>query len=330
MKRKKILYLDQFAVSNMYNAVPTSLWGQLRSIIIEKVNNRILSCPMPLEHLYETLGRSNMGEDGNESIEYSKQIAQQHHFFSEIAKGTTFYGYEEIAATEIIMLLRQGNVKLIQSMYFHKAYYADIEILDIYANGHKFNKENHFYNQELFKDVNGLREDMKKAGQELSKPDKSLALDYLCKIQTRAYMEGLKELCRKGVVNVQGVQCGKINIPNKVDLLLKLLCDKRLDKRLAQKLICELETHGFEKIPSMNIRSSLNADMAVNGKSQTPNDVIDIDRAAIGLRISDYFFADNEKKLAIERCQLDKKYQTKIYSAKKVSVSSLITELSEL
>ena len=72
MKRKKILYLDQFAVSNMYNAVPTSLWGQLRSIIIEKVNNRILSCPMPLEHLYETLGRSNMGEDGNESIILNK------------------------------------------------------------------------------------------------------------------------------------------------------------------------------------------------------------------------------------------------------------------
>lgn len=120
MKRKKILYLDQFAVSNMYNAVPTSLWGQLRNIIIEKVNNRILSCPMPLEHLYETLGRSNMGENGNESIEYSKQIAQQHHFFSEIAKGTTFYGYEEIAATEIMMLLRQGNVKPIQSMYFIK------------------------------------------------------------------------------------------------------------------------------------------------------------------------------------------------------------------
>ena len=90
MKRKKILYLDQFAVSNMYNTVPTSLWGQLRSIIIEKVNNRILSCPMPLEHLYETLGRSNMGEDGNESIEYSKQIAQQHHFFSEIAKELHF------------------------------------------------------------------------------------------------------------------------------------------------------------------------------------------------------------------------------------------------
>ena len=80
----------------------------------------------------------------------------------------------------------------------------------------------------------------------------------------------------------------------------------------------------------MNIRSSLNAEMAINGKKQTPNDEIDIDRAAIGLRISDYFFADNEKKLAIERCQLDEKYQTKVYSAKKDSVSSLITELSEL
>lgn len=126
------------------------------------------------------------------------------------------------------------------------------------------------------------------------------------------------------------MQCGKFTVPNKVDLLLKLLCDKKLDKRLAQKLIRELETHGFEKIPSMNIRSSLNAEMAINGKNQTPNDVIDIDRAAIGLCISDYFFADNEKKLAIEGCELDKKYQTKIYSAKKDSVSSLITELSEL
>ena len=220
---------------------------------------------MPLEHLYETLGRSNIDEYGNENVEYSNQIAQQHRFFCEIANGTAFYGYEEIAATEIMMLLRQGYVKSIQSMYFHKA-----------------------------------------------------------------YIDGLKELCRKGEVKVRGVQCGDFNIPNKVDLLLKKLCDKRIDKRLVQKLIRELEAHGFEKIPSMNIHSSLNAEMAINGKKQTPNDEIDIDRAAIGLRISDYFFADNEKKLAIERCQLDEKYQTKVYSAKKDSVSSLITELSEL
>ena len=99
---------------------------------------------------------------------------------------------------------------------------------------------------------------------------------------------------------------------------------------MIKDLIDELETHGFEKIPSMYIHSLLYADMSVIGKNQTPNDVIDIDRAAIGLRISDYFFADNEKKLAIERCQLDKKYQTKIYSGKRDSVSSLIAELSEL
>ena len=330
MKRKKILYLDQFAVSNMYNAVPESLWGQLRSIIIEKINKGFLSCPMPLEHLYETLGRSNMDDNGNESIEYSNQISQQHRFFSEIANGTAFYGYEEIAATEIMMLLRQGGVKPIQSIYFHKAYYANIELLEIYRNGHTFNQVNHFYNQEMFKDVNGLREAMRKAGQEIRKPNKSLAVKDLGQRQTGIYIEGLKELCRKGEVKVRGVQCGNFNIPNKVDLLLKKLCDKRIDKRLVQKLIRELETRGFEKIPSMNIRSSLNADMAINGKNQTPNDEIDIDRASVGLRISDYFFADNEKKLAIERCQLDKKYQTKIYSAKKDSVSSLITELSEL
>lgn len=40
MKRKKILYLDQFAVSNMYNAAPTSLWGQLSTIIIPKIRKQ--------------------------------------------------------------------------------------------------------------------------------------------------------------------------------------------------------------------------------------------------------------------------------------------------
>ena len=112
MKRKKILYLDQFAVSKMYNAAPTSLWGQLRSVIMEKVNNGILSCPMPLEHLHETLGRSNIDENGNESVEYSNKIAQQHRFFCEIANSTAFYGYEEIAATEIMMLLRHTMLTL--------------------------------------------------------------------------------------------------------------------------------------------------------------------------------------------------------------------------
>jgi len=80
----------------------------------------------------------------------------------------------------------------------------------------------------------------------------------------------------------------------------------------------------------MNIRSLLSADIALYDKQQTPNDEIDIDRAAVGLRISDYFFADNEKMLAIQKYGLDKQYRTKIYSGKKPSVKSLIEELSRL
>ena len=330
MKRKKILYLDQFAVSNMYNAIPTSLWGQLRAIIIEKVNKGVLSCPMPLEHLYETLGRSNIDENGNENIEYSKRIAQQHSFFSQIANGTAFYGYEEVAATEIMMLLRQGNVKSMQSMYLHEACYTDIGILDIYKDGHTFNQENHCYNQELFKYVNGWRESLNTTNPRLAKQDNSLFLKTLCKIQVNDYIFGLKKFYEKGYVKVRGVQCGTFNVHHKVGLLIKKLCDKSIDKRMTQKLICELETHGFERIPSMNICSLLSANIALCGKNQTPNDEIDIDRAAIGLRISDYFFADNEKKLTIEKYQLDKKYNTKVYSAKEKSILSLTGELSTL
>ncbi len=80
----------------------------------------------------------------------------------------------------------------------------------------------------------------------------------------------------------------------------------------------------------MYIHSLLSADLALYDKHQVPNDEIDIDRAAVGLRISDYFFADNEKKLTIEKYRLDKQYQTKVYSGKKESVMSLTEELSSL
>ena len=41
-KETKILYLDQFAVSHMYDADPTSEWGMLRHTIQEKVKKGIL------------------------------------------------------------------------------------------------------------------------------------------------------------------------------------------------------------------------------------------------------------------------------------------------
>lgn len=81
MRKKKILYLDQFAVSNMYNSAPNHSWGVLREIIQEKVRNGVLSCPMPLDHLYETVGRSNKDKNGNQSEEYSRKIIEQHNFF---------------------------------------------------------------------------------------------------------------------------------------------------------------------------------------------------------------------------------------------------------
>ena len=144
------------------------------------------------------------------------------------------------------------------------------------------------------------------------------------------YIDGLKDFYQKGYVKVRGVNCGTFEGLNKVDILIFYLTKKKINKRETEKLIRELETNGFERIPSMYIHSLLSADLALYDKQQVPNDEIDIDRAAVGLRISDYFFADNEKKLTIEKYRLDKHYQTKVYSGKKESVMSLTEELSSL
>jgi hypothetical protein len=333
-KERKILYLDQFAVSNMYNAAPTSAWGMLRHTIQEKVSKGVLSCPMPLEHLYETVGRSNKDKTGNQNEEYSRKIIEQHDFFRELANGTAFYGYEEIAATEIIMLLRQGKINPTKAIYLHKAPYAQIDISDIYDEGHAFNEDNHIYNRNLSQGVNELREITQPLNNDIRTKQKKSIDPLLQKAIVRSlvdsYIVGLKGFCQKGYVKVRGVNCGTFEGLHKVDLLIYKLTKKRINKRETEKLIKEFETNGFDRIPSMNIHSVLSADLALFDKQQVPNDEIDIDRAAVGLRISDYFFADNEKKLTIEKYRLDRQYQTKVYSGKKDSVMSLTEELSSL
>lgn len=333
-KTKKILYLDQFAVSNMYDAAPASIWEQLRTTIQEKVSKGVLSCPMPLEGLYETLGRSNRDSIGNPNRDYTKKITEQFNFYRELAHGNAFYGYEEIAATEIIMLLRQGKIKPIKSIYIHKSPYAQIDLSDLYEIGHAFNEENHNYYRKLFQGVNEFREVVKPINNDNSAKQKkivdSLFIKALVPIMVKKYIEGLKDFYQNKYVKVRRVNCGTFEGFNKVDVLLYNLTKKRINKKETEKLIEEFETNGFNRIPSMNIRSLLSADISICNKQQVPNDEIDMDRAAIGLRISDYFFADNDKKLSIEKYKLNEKYHTKIYSGKKDSITSLIKELSSI
>lgn len=333
MGKKKVLYLDQFAVSNMYNANPTSTWGELCSIIIEKIKEGILSCPMPLEHLYETLGRSNIDECGKICKEYSNKISQQHKFFNDLANAKAFYGLEEIASKEIMMLLRHGKIPLWKSIYIHEVSNNVLDIMDIYEKGHAFNVENHKYFQDLSNKVNAIREAIKTSYTEQEAKVKTanyVDMKSIMDIEVSKYIDGLKKFYDKEHVIIHGVRCGSFVQPSKVDLLIYKLCDEKIDKKSTHRLIHELETHGFDRIPSMYIRSLLNADIIINNKVQTPNDEIDLDRAAIGLRISDYFFADNDKKITIEKYQLDTKYHTKVYSAKKQSLLYLKEELATL
>ena len=305
----------------MYGAPPSSEWRLLRHIIQEKVNKGILLCPMPLEHLYETIGRSNKDKNGNLNDEYTRNIIEQHHFFCKLANGTAFYGYEEIAATEIIMLLRQGKIPTMKSIYLHKTIYAQIDISNIYKEGHAFNEAIHQYNQELFMRVNEPRETFCSLNNDLKTKHKGLTIKPLMRLQVNNYLNGLKDFCQKGYVKIRGVKCDSFELPNKVDSLIFYLTKKKINKKETEKLIQELETHGFDRIPSMNIRSLLSADIALYDKQQVPNDEIDLDRAAIGLRISDYFFTDNDKKLTIEKYKLDRLYHTKVFSGKKNQLS---------
>ena len=88
-KRKYVIYLDQFSVSEM--VFGEGVWETIRTLLVNAVDSGKVICPIPLEHFIETAG-----------LERSKAI-QQDQFFKSISHGRSFYPWEYIAANEIIL-----------------------------------------------------------------------------------------------------------------------------------------------------------------------------------------------------------------------------------
>lgn len=52
-EKKKIVYLDQFAVSNMVSEI-SSIWIEAKEVLIHSVQSGKVICPIPMEHYIET------------------------------------------------------------------------------------------------------------------------------------------------------------------------------------------------------------------------------------------------------------------------------------
>lgn len=316
-KKKKIVYLDQFASSNLAAANEEGLWLKIRVVIENLVNKRIICCPLSLEHYVETSGRDY------------QRANEQTSFFQKISGGLIFNVLEIIISNEITHLIRRGDNRIMHSSYLTKLGDALI-----FKDVHKYNQLHSYktdYNDFIEAEhcfVNEIRKENKQNSRTASKINLSIIQQTCMKLSCQRILERLEEVCKNGNITIQGEIINDIEYPSQIDCVIyNLMKAKRFTLKEMQALKSELEKHMFDRIPSLCVKYSLQSLWAVDNTKQISNDVIDLERAASALAISDYYFTDAKRKNELLALGLDKKYNTSIYSAKEHDLKAFLEDL---
>jgi hypothetical protein len=109
---------------------------------------------------------------------------------------------------------------------------------------------------------------------------------------------------------------------------LIVTCRLTLDE--GQRLCHLLRAEGLNFIPTLKIKSELEAMQFFRREKIEPGDQYDITRAACALPYADIFITDGGKASAIRELKLDAAYQTEVFSMKKSELNALTARLNEV
>lgn len=291
-------------------------WLKIRDIIKKGVGQGQMICPISSEHCIETSQKEK-----NKAIELDME-------FYKISGGFSFKSEMFVTSQLIISLIRKNNITL-------KTYLHDKIIENPMSDEDNF-KIFSYSKQLLDKKinectqiVNGIRNVSRHVYAD--KLMKSRLIKIQQDILSSSMISRLKELLQDGHIYIRGVHFTSGDVPDWIDeIIYQLINRHRMTPKEAKLIINEIEHNGFNNIPTLNIRSSLSAIIAVNNKNETVNDQIDIMRIATGLPISNIFLTDKQRKHEIIELGLDQKYDTQIFCGTKYDKEKLIFELENI
>lgn len=314
-KNFKILYLDQFASSNLA-LENEAIWLELKSLIEIGIKEEKLICPIPHGHFLET------------SQANPQKALIIDNYFSIISNGYMFKSSTYTTSQLIISVLRNNNLTLntfIRSG-INKNVLNDEKTFDYFKNRkQEFNK----MVDEATSFANSIRNNAQ--GQKIEKEVERKVQKAIAQLSTKEFVDRLEELIKIGNITIRGDKFSFIEVPNWIDqIIFRLVKVHRMNPKETKKLISIIKNEGFSKFPTLDIRFSLSMFMATKNKKENSNDHIDIERIATGLPISDYFLIDKQRKAEIIELGFDKKYQTKIFSGIKTDLIDLKIELEKI
>lgn len=308
---KILVYLDQFAVSNMLEAKEGSLWYEIKIKLIKHIEEEKMLCPLSIEHYFET------------SQKMCDNAKLHELFFQSISGGYIFMDLSTIVANQINILIRKCD-KVSIDTFLHLNY---LNLLDdktyhnINVEFGAFKKESNddykLFN-EKYKDE-GIYDVLKKHGQN----GQIKLLEMMEKTNVDNFVKYIKK-------NINDLSNGDLNIRDSSSIVVhKLLTDHHFTENDLILLVNELETNGYENIESFYIHNKLIYLSSINRRKLEFNDQIDIDRISIGLPYCDYLFCDYKHKNEILQLQLNEKFNTEIFTAKQEDLESFLELVSD-
>lgn len=306
MKRQpKILYLDQFAASNM--SANNGIWSEARELVEVAVRKGKIICPIPMEHFIETSGRSIYN------------AVEHHDRFKSVSGRKQFFPWEIIVANEIMNWTKRRISKI-----YVPNYLTILRNNIDFANEDIFNKMNEarqkyqdFVNQEKL-NLNEIRNHIRMTGQKHNHDH--MFIKALNSLTYQKYKEEFKSVAYGKRYPYNIMEIGH----KKEERIAYLLCLKRFTCSDFMSIVNDINKFGFEHIPSLDIYYKMKFYFSLENLEEKANDDIDIERISSGLYLSDIMFVDYKQKIAVKKLELDKKYNTFVYSAKQNDIKSFI------
>jgi hypothetical protein len=310
---KKILYLDQFIVSNLSDEVDDFHSG-LKNKIISLYEKGLMLCPLSPEHYFES------------SFRNKEEAVKNDVFLNNISGGKCFF------------YTIQVHINLMMAIGSGKDFSIDDFIGDAVPN--KFN-ETSFLSRvksnaasvrregdRSVEFVNSIRALTKEKAKDYVK---SMEYENMKKMMYLRYKAKIVRALNDGYVKIGSEQLGGLQVPDWMDQTLEWLFRmKDLDERGVSKVIDEIILNRFENIPSLYILNCLRSLQAVMHKPVNFGDEIDNDRIAKALYPCDIMVVDSKRKSEVISLGLDKIYGCKVFSGKQNDLSKLDSYLGEI
>ena len=311
----KILYLDQFASSNLA-LKNEGIWPDLKSLLEYGVKKGRIICPIPYDHYIET-SQANL-----------EQALKIDNYFSALSNSFMFKSTAYTNSQLIISELRKN--KLTIDTFIVK------RIKENVLNGKNelnyYKKQKNEFNrmiEEATTESNKLRKNRK--SQKKEKETKKIMYKVISHIATDEFINRLNDLLKTGNITIKGDKFSFIEVPNWIDqTIFRLVRVHKMNLKETKKLISIIKKYGFSKFPTLDIRFSLYAIISIESKHEDAGDHVDIERIASGLPVSDYFLIDRQRKFEITSLELDTKYNTKVYCGNKIDLLNFRSELENI